>query len=60
MYNIYKVKKGGYWNEGKNIIWLDYCGYHLCERSTDLTIVQEAFIVKGRADLHKAMNQVKK
>ncbi|WP_296796193.1 hypothetical protein [uncultured Methanobrevibacter sp.] len=39
---------------------MDYCGYHLCERSSDLTVVQSYFIVKGRAELHKEMNKVDK
>ncbi|WP_400238160.1 hypothetical protein [Methanobrevibacter smithii] len=47
-------------NEGKKIIWLDYCGYHLCDRQSDLTWYQEYFIVKGRTKLYEEMNKVKK
>lgn len=47
-------------NEGHNIIWLDYCGYHLAERVSDLTIVQQLFITKGRLELYKKLNEVKK
>ena len=44
--------------EGKNIIWLDYCGYHLADNIQDLTIAQEIFLVKGRVELHQEMNKV--
>ena len=44
--------------EGWNIIWLDYCGYHLVDSQIDLTIAQQVFLVKGRFELHKQMNTV--
>ena len=47
-------------DEAQNIIWLDYCGYHLTDNISDLTLHQELFITKGRADLHKEMNKVDK
>ena len=47
-------------NEGKNIIWLDYCGYHLTNVQSDLTIPQKLFLVKGRMELYQEMNKVKK
>lgn len=47
-------------NEAKNIIWLDYCGYHLTENISDLTLAQTLFITKGRMDLHKEMNKAPK
>ena len=46
--------------EAKNIIWLDYCGYHLANTINDLTLAQTLFITKGRMDLHKEMNKVPK
>jgi hypothetical protein len=47
-------------DEARNIIWLDYCGYHLVSCQGDLTGPQEYFITKGRSQLYKEMNQVKK
>lgn len=47
-------------NESKNIIWLDYCGYKLADTITELTLVQELFITKGRLQLHQEMNKVDK
>ena len=46
-------------NEGQNIIWLDYCGYHLCSNQGDMTLAQQKFISEGRAKLYKQMNEVK-
>ena len=46
-------------NEGQNLIWLDYCGYQLADSLGDLTIIQYNFILKGRAELHKKMNEIK-
>lgn len=46
-------------NEGKNIIWLDYCGYHLTGSQYDLTIPQKLFLVKGRMNLYNEMNKTK-
>lgn len=43
--------------EGREIIWLDYCGYHLADSMGDLTIRQSYFISKGRMDLHNEMNK---
>lgn len=45
--------------EGRELIWLDYCGYHLCKRQVDMTIRQVYVISKGRLDLHNEMNKVK-
>lgn len=47
-------------NIGREIIWLDYCGYHLADSQYDLTIPQRLFLTKGRMELHKEMNKVKK
>jgi hypothetical protein len=47
-------------DEARNIVWLDYSGYHLASCQGDLTVPQHYFIVKGRLDLHKEMNEVKK
>lgn len=47
-------------NEAQNIIWLDYCGYHLADNVQDLTIAQELFLTKGRLQLHEKMYKVKK
>ena len=46
-------------NEGRQILWLDYCGYHLTERQSDLTLLQVLFLAKGRLELHEEMNKVK-
>ena len=46
-------------DESQQIIWLDYCGYHLAPSIQDLTLVQELFITKGRLKLHEQMNKVK-
>ena len=46
-------------DRGGDIIWLDYCGYHLAPSIQDLTLVQELFIVKGRLKLFEKMNKVK-
>lgn len=45
-------------DEAQEIIWLDYCGYHLCGCQGDLTIIQSYFLAKGRMDLHEEMNKV--
>ena len=45
-------------NEGRQILWLDYCGYHLTDRQSDLTILQVIFLTKGRLELYKEMNKV--
>lgn len=42
--------------EGFNMIWLDYCGYHLASNQSDLTPLQEMFITKGRSKLYEMMN----
>jgi hypothetical protein len=47
-------------DEAKEIIWLDYCGYHLCARQVDMTKCQAYFVSKGRMDLHNEMNKVEK
>jgi len=44
-------------DEGKQIIWLDYCGYHIRDNQRDLTIVQNIFLTKGRLELYKEMNK---
>lgn len=44
--------------EAKSIIWLDYCGYHLRDNQSDLTIIQMVFLVKGRLELYEQMNKV--
>jgi len=44
--------------DGWNIIWLDYCGYHLVDNQCDLTVAQQVFLVKGRFELHQQMNTV--
>ena len=46
--------------EAKNIIWLDYCGYHLSDKQNDLTPLQALFISKGRHELYVEMNKVEK
>ena len=46
-------------DEGQELIWLDFCGYHLCDSLGDLTIIQSYFISKGRMDLYNKMNEVK-
>lgn len=45
-------------NEAKNIIWLDYCGYHLADKQSDLTLAQVYFLSKGRLELHNELNKV--
>ena len=45
--------------EGTRIMWLDYCGYHLAEKQSDLTPTQALLISKGRMNLYKEMNEVK-
>ena len=45
-------------DEGLNIIWLDYCGYHLATCQQDLTPLQALFLTKGRLKLHEDMNKV--
>ena len=47
-------------NYGEQLIWLDYCGYHLRDNQQDLTIYQAIFLQKGRLELYKQMNEVKK
>lgn len=42
--------------QGQNIIWLDYCGYHLARTQNDLTPLQAIILYKGRLDLYKTMN----
>ena len=42
------------------MIWLDYCGYPIANNQTDLTLPQTIFITKGRMELYKEMNEVKK
>ena len=44
-------------NEGQNIILLDYYGYKIAEKQSEMTIVQEMFISKGRVDLDKKMKE---
>ena len=40
-------------NSGRNIILLDYYGYHIVEKQSDMTVLQEMFILKGRYELDK-------
>jgi hypothetical protein len=47
-------------NEGKELIWLDYCGYHLTDRQEKMTVIQSAVIAKGRMNLFNEMNKSKK
>lgn len=47
-------------NDGKELIWLDYCGYHLTDRQEKMTVTQSAVIAKGRMNLYKEMNSTKK
>ena len=42
-------------SEGRSIIILDYYGYHLTGKQSDLTISQELFILYGRYMLDKEM-----
>ena len=44
--------------EGRQILWLDYCGYHLTRCQSDLTILQTLFLAKGRLELYQEMNKV--
>lgn len=46
--------------EAQEIIWLDYWGYPLASRQQDLTPLQAAFILKGRAKLQEEMNKQEK
>lgn len=46
-------------DEARNIIWLDYCGYHLASCQGDLTVPQDYFINKGRLNLYNEMNKTK-
>ena len=46
-------------DEAEEIIWLDYCGYHLSDKQSDLTLYQTLFLSKGRMKLYKEMNKVK-
>lgn len=46
-------------DEASKIIWLDYCGYHLCDNQMDLTYPQSLFLYKGRFELYRQMNEVK-
>lgn len=43
-------------NEGRQLIFNDYFGYHLVEYQRDLTPVQSIFILKGRMKLEEEMN----
>lgn len=43
-------------NEAQQVIWLDYCGYHLTPLQKDLTPIQALFLTKGRLQLYKDMN----
>jgi hypothetical protein len=43
-------------NEASQIIWLDYCGYHLADNQMDLTPLQTLFLTKGRLKLYNDMN----
>ncbi|WP_156929597.1 hypothetical protein [Methanobrevibacter wolinii] len=45
-------------DEAKNIIWLDYCGYHIADNQNNLTFIQNIFISKGRMQLYEEMNRV--
>lgn len=45
-------------NEGRNIIMLDYFGYHLTNSLSDLTVPQYMFILLGRLELHEEMNKI--
>ena len=46
--------------EAQEIILLDYWGYPLATRQQDLTPLQAAFILKGRAKLQEEMNKKEK
>lgn len=46
-------------DEARNIIRLDYYGYHLASCQGDLTVPQDYFISKGRLNLHNEMNKTK-
>lgn len=46
-------------DEGRELIWLDYCGYHLVDCQSKMTAVQSAVVAKGRLELYKEMNEVK-
>lgn len=45
-------------DEALNILWLDYCGYHLASNQQDLTPLQTLFLTKGRLKLYEDMNKV--
>lgn len=44
-------------NEGQQIIWLDYWGYHLADKQQDLTPLQSLFLMKGRMKLEEEMRK---
>ena len=44
-------------NEGQNIILLDYYGYKISEKQSEMTLLQELFICHGRVELDKKMNE---
>lgn len=45
-------------NETRQMIWLDYNGYKLANKQSELTLAQTIFLTKGHSDLYEEMNKV--